>query len=328
MNSWSDRNAGFDRERSGQEIAALWDADPGSVRLVNDRINIVYRFEVGGRGMFLKVCAAANRSMLEQRTAAEYLRHLAKNGADVCAPVLSRDGRLIEEYRWDDDIFLAWVTDEAVGRVISLDGPSIAEFRAWGVALARMHRAAESYVPSPELSYLTWQDLWQQTHDGMDPEDSEPVWDEYERLTPWLASLPETADVYGLTHTDIRTENAMWDGERVRIIDFDEPVYHWYASDVMRPFLEFAQLSAERFDPLFDAFLAGYREVRAFPDRWVEELPRFARMKNLGFYWWNSVNSTKEGGWYAEWLEGIRVRFGAQELRLGPCDETGRTSVP
>ena len=317
MNSWSDRNSALDRERSGREIAALWGADPGSVRLVNNGINIVYRFEVSGRGMFLKVCAAANRSMLEQRAATEYLQHLASNGADVCAPVLSRNGRLIEEYRWDDDIFLNWVTDEATGRVISLDAPTVAEFRAWGVALGKMHRAAESYVPSDELTYLTWKDLWQQTHDGMDPEDSEPVWDEYEQLNPWLASLPETPNVYGLTHTDIRTENAMWDGERVRIIDFDEPVYHWYASDVMRPFLEFAQLPADEFDPLFDAFVAGYREVREFSDKWVEELPRFARMKNLGFYWWDSVNSREDRPGHAEWLEGIRVRFGAPRLRLG-----------
>ena len=318
MNSWSDRNAGLDRERSGRKIAALWDADPGSVQLVNDRINIVYRFEVGGRVMFLKVCAATNRSMLERRAAAEYLQHLASNGAQVCAPVLSRNGRLIEQYRWDDDVFLAWVTDEAPGRVISLDSPSIKEFRAWGVALGKIHRAAESYRPSDELTYLTWKDLWQQTHDGTDRDDSEPVWDEYEQLTPWLASLPETTDVYGLTHTDIRTENAMWDEERVRIIDFDEPVYHWYASDVMRPFLEFAYLPAEQFDPLFDAFLAGYREVREFSDRWVEELPRFARMKNLGFYWWDSVNSSADRPDFDEWIAGIRARIGATQLRLGP----------
>ena len=266
--------------------------------------------------MFLKVCAATNRSITEQRAAAEYLRHLASNGAEVCAPVLSRNGRLIEEFWEGGNVFLGWVTDEVPGRAISLDAPTVAEFRAWGVALGKMHRAAESYVPSPELTYLTWENLWDQTRDGMDREDSEPVWEEYEQLTPWLVSLPETSAVYGLTHTDIRTENAVWDGAQVRIIDFDEPVYHWYASDIMRPFLEFARLPADRFDPLFDAFLAGYRAVREFPDTWVEELPLFARMKNLGFYWWISVNSTKKGDRYAEWLEGIRVRFGATRLRL------------
>ena len=299
MTSWSDRNVELDRERSGREIASLWDADPGSLRLVNDNINIVYRFEVCGRGMFLKVCAAANRSITEQRAAAEYLRHLASNGAEVCAPVLSRNGRLIEEFWEGGNVFLGWVTDEVPGRVISLDAPTVAEFRAWGVALGKMHRAAESYVPSPELTYLTWKNLWDQTRDGMDREDSEPVWEEYEQLNPRLISLPETSAVYGLTHTDIRTENAVWDGAQVRIIDFDEPVYHWYASDIMRPFLEFARLPADRFDPLFDAFLAGYRAVREFPDTWVEELPLFARMKNLGFYWWISVNSTKKGDRYA-----------------------------
>jgi Ser/Thr protein kinase RdoA (MazF antagonist) len=318
MNSWSDRNAVLDRERSAREIAALWDADPGSVRLVNDGINIVYRFETAGCGMFLKVCSAANRSMLEQRAAAEYLSHLAANGADVCSPMLSRAGRLIEEHRQGDDLFLGWVTDEALGRVISLEEPSVAEFRAWGVALGKMHRATESYRPSAELTYLTWKDLWRQTDEGLGPKDTEPVRDEYEQLDPWLRALPEDSAGYGLTHTDVRTENAMWDGERVRIIDFDEPVYHWFASDVMRPFLEFVRLPASKFDALFDAFLTGYREHRELSDRWVDEIPRFARMKNLGFYWWDAVNSSAERPDYDEWISGIRRRYGAESLWLGP----------
>ena len=318
MNSWSDRNAALDRERSGQEIASLWGADQGSVRLVNEGINIVYRFESGGSGVFLKVCNAANRSMLEHRVAAEYLQHLADNGADVCVPMLSADGRLIEEYRQGGDTFLCRVTNQARGRAISLETPSVAEFRAWGVALGKMHRAAESYRPSFELMYLTWKDLWAQTDAGLGSEDTEPVREEYQQLDPWLHSLPETPDVYGLTHTDIRTENAMWDGERVRIIDFDEPVYHWYASDVMRPFLEFVRLPAEEFDPLFDAFLEGYREVRGLSDRWIGELPRFARMKNLGFYWWDMVNSSGNRTDYDEWIAGIRARYGAVRLWLGP----------
>jgi len=316
VNSWSDRNAALDRELSGREIAILWGADPGSVRLVNDGINIVYRFEVEGRGAYLKVCNSGNRSMLEHRAAVEYLEHLASNGADVCAPVLSSAGRLIEQYRQADDVFLCWVTEEAPGRAISLESPTVKEFRAWGVALGKMHRASESYRPSPDLVYLTWKELWRQTDEGLGPEDSGPAREEYEKLDPWLRALPEDAESYGLTHTDIRTENAMWDGERVRIIDFDEPVYHWYASDVMRPFLEFARLPADQFDSLFNAFQAGYREVRDLSDRWLDELPRFARMKNLGFYWWDMVNSSTDRPDFDEWIAGIRARYGAPGLRL------------
>ena len=74
---------------------------------MNDGINIVYGFEVEGRGAYLKVCNSGNRSMLEHRAAVEYLEHLASNGADVCAPVLSSAGRLIEQYRQADDVFCA-----------------------------------------------------------------------------------------------------------------------------------------------------------------------------------------------------------------------------
>jgi hypothetical protein len=33
----------------------------------------------------------------------------------------------------------------------------------------------------------------------------------------------------------------LYDGKRFSIIDFDEPVYHWYIADIVKPFLEVSE---------------------------------------------------------------------------------------
>ena len=54
----------------------------------------------------------------------------------------------------------------------------------------------------------------------------------YGRLTRWLESLPEAEML--ICHGDFRPANAVWDGSRVWLIDFDEPVLAWPEYDLAR----------------------------------------------------------------------------------------------
>ena len=85
------------------------------------------------------------------------------------------------------------------------------------------------------------------------------------------------------------------------MIDFDEPVHHWLASDVARPFRE---LDPRAENACLEAFLDGYREKRAFDSGWEPTLPGFVRMKSLEIYVWASL----PGGWEDSDLPGGRPR--------------------
>jgi Ser/Thr protein kinase RdoA (MazF antagonist) len=108
----------------------------------------------------------------------------------------------------------------------------------------------------------------------------------------------------GMTHSDCNRTNALYDGARVRIIDFDEPTLHWYAADVARPFRELTPEQPE-FEACRNALLAGYREVRPLDPLLEQAIPGFVRMKNLEIYAWIAGREQ----WAGDELPGGRDRL-------------------
>jgi Ser/Thr protein kinase RdoA (MazF antagonist) len=147
-----------------------------------------------------------------------------------------------------------------------------------------MHAAAESFPAGSDSPLRHWAANWRECVEQIRPDDARAL-AQVARVEAWLQQLPGDAGVLGMTHSDCNRTNALYDGERVRIIDFDEPMHHWFAADVARPFRE---LTHE--DPAFEAcraaLVAGYREVRALDDRLEQAIPGFVRMKNVEIYAW------------------------------------------
>ena len=301
--------------------AALWGADPGSVRLAGDGINVVFRFEARGEGRYLRITHAELRSRDALASAIDFLRHLSAAGAPVCRPVASESGRLIEELRQGDELFLASTVAEVPGRCMGLRHTEARVYEAWGRSLGQLHRTAEGYTPAPERHFLSWEDLWRKTG-AMIARDDTLLCDEYERVGAWLNALPRGAADFGLTHGDYRPDNVLWDGRQAYTIDFDEPVYHWFAADIARALREFADKPQRRRRQLLTWFVAGYRSVRPLDSRWIADLTWFMRMKDLEIYLWTAQrrrDTLVPGGddrlaWLANlrraiWLDGLRKRI-------------------
>ena len=81
--------------------------------------------------------------------------------------------------------------------------------------------------------------------------------------------------------------NAFWDGRRVTIIDFDEPVYNWIWVDFGRALLDFYRRPPRARRQLHDALLAGYGEIRAIDAELHEQLPRFMQLRGLMMHLWS-----------------------------------------
>jgi Ser/Thr protein kinase RdoA (MazF antagonist) len=273
---------------------ALWGADRGSVELVGRGANVVFRFEAEGAGRFLRITHAELRGRAELTSALDFLRHLCRSRVAVCAPVPSRGGRLIEELRQGDDLFLGSVVAEVPGRPIETAPPEAEAFEALGQTLGQLHRAAACYAPGPERQFLHWERLWSDVAARLAPDDA-PARSEFRRIDAWVRQLPRGTGDFGLTHGDLNTGNLRWDGRRVHVIDFDEPVYHWFAADVARPFRELTQRPVAERQSALDSLLRGYRAVRPFDDSWEAELPRFMRMKDLDIYAWASDGESWHG---------------------------------
>jgi Ser/Thr protein kinase RdoA (MazF antagonist) len=202
----------------------------------------------------------------------------------VCEPLLSAGGRWIERLEREGRIWLATAVAKVPGRCVETLGPDAVVWRAWGRSLGALHAAAAAYAPGPRR-FLGWDEIWERVGARLPP-GAAAARGAFAELDAWQRALPRAAADRGLTHADLRAGNAVADGSRVWLIDFDEPVHTWWAADLARPLLEGALGAAEETRRLRDAFVAGYRELRPLDERWVGELGGFARAKALETWSW------------------------------------------
>jgi Ser/Thr protein kinase RdoA (MazF antagonist) len=287
------------------KAAAKWRADPGSLQLVHHGINVIYRFRGGGQDHFLKLTHADLKSAAELEANWDFVQHLAEEGAPVSPPVLSMDRRKVVTIPQGEEVFLATVTQAMPGDLLPERMLPPETFRAWGKALARMQRASATFKPADASLYLDWKRNWDEIRALLAPSDTAAL-SEYKQVDAWFQSLSQDTQEFGLTHADFRAGNMLLHEGRITIIDFDEPVRHWWAADVARPLLDLLDHPRTERLQARGSFVAGYRSVRPLDEFWVEKLTWFMRMKALGMYSWSAAHwdarqDISRQAWVGQW---------------------------
>ncbi|MBL0942658.1 MAG: phosphotransferase [Alphaproteobacteria bacterium] len=280
---WDQIQSQLDHNALASLAVRLWAHDPHSLRFINLGINVVYRFENKGEGRYLRLTNASLRSLSEVEAATDYLKHFSEQGCEVCKPIASKAGIYIEKLSLEGQDYLATVVQEVPGQAMGVNHTQKQVYETWGYSLGQLHQAAKNYRPPSSLRFLTWQDLWKEITDRMGTVEPE-LQAVYRAVDQWLQTLPLQDDSFGLTHADFRPGNIFWDGKTASIIDFDEPVYHWFMADIARAMLAFSG-HPQRIEFL-DWFITGYRQAKPLADFWLDQLQWFMRMKDLDMYTW------------------------------------------
>lgn len=255
-----------------------------SLERLHAGFSLLYRVEYEGFTRHLRVSAL--RSQVEVAASTDYLRHVHAMGAPVCAPLAWPDGRFVRRFEHDGTSYHATWVEPVPGRPIGRDSRDEVAYNAWGRAIARLHVAASSYQQDSEKPFLRWQDLLEATRSRLGPDDSMER-SELHAIEAWLDDHAPTGERFGLTHADMNAGNAIWNGRDVVLIDFEEPCWHAWASDVARPLREMTDHPRALRRRLRDTLVEGYRSERALSDEEVEELDWWVRFKNLEILMWH-----------------------------------------
>lgn len=282
MSEWAKTLARLDYTTTVAQAAVLWNIDPDSLGLVNHGINVVFRGKAKGQIVYLRFTNFDLRDQEYLALPVDFLRHAVVSGAQVCAPLLSANNRFIEELWQGEDLFLATVILGVPGQPIDPTEADASLLHEWGYSLGLLHAAAETYVRKPGTDLHHWEKQW--AHIRSYIEADVEVLAEYEAITAWAKTLPR-AD-FGLCHSDFRAANCLWDGQRVWIIDFDEPTYCWFAYDMARALMEFSDLRLEKRWQAMEWLLEGYGAARPFDPDLVLEMGWFVRLRTLLMYAW------------------------------------------
>lgn len=305
---WGETLKKMDHSSTPQAAASLWGADVGSLKLINDGINVVYRFTTQGKGRYLRLTHSFIRTEDDLASGLDFQRHLFENGAPVCKPLKSKSNRNIEEVSQGDLLFLATVVEEVHGYIMHFEDNDSSIYKNWGAALAKLHQTAKTYKPDPKYQFKTWQDLWSETGQYLNGEEP-AILEEYKKVDTWFHGLPIKQEDFGLTHGDHRTGNVLYDEKNTYFIDFDEPVYHWFVADIAKPFLELQNKPKSLLKKKFAKFIAGYESVAPVSPELLSNIHWFARMKSLDIYLWC------KNQWHEESLEGVSREQWLKDLK-------------
>ena len=316
--NWSETLARLEPETVAR-AAAFWNADVGFLEFVSQSANTVYKFSSDGEVRFLRLVHHELRDHAFLAAGLDFLNHAWLAGAFVCQPVLSSRGCFIEDILQGDDVFLATVTAGVPGKTLgeigeskrleavfefgANDTPEIllepAQVQAWGQALGTLHAASESYQPVPvRLSSgmvqfpesFSLPKFWANIKSicSGDP-DLQFI---HAELEAWLETLPPSEMI--VAHGDFRSGNAIWDGTRVTILDFDEPVLAWAEYDIARTLLQDECDPFPNLEQHFAHFLEGYKHVRTLLNV-QSRIQNFLRVRALLMLAWSPEDSNWAG---------------------------------
>ena len=228
----------------------------------------------------------------------EWVRFLRDEGAPVTAPLPSINNRLLENLEHAGTRYTITAFEKAEGTLAEDIPPNEWTddlFFSIGKAAGRLHHTSHRYKPShPGFTRPMWFDSYE-VHEATSllATSTDPAREKLAALLIELKQLPTPPDYIGLIHDDLHFANFLIlpDGQ-VRIIDFDDCAYGWYAMDiamalfdvlvVYNPFSETEkQAFAQRF---LSNYLSGYRQENELSLFYQNQLPRFLKLKELCIY--------------------------------------------
>lgn len=264
--------------RVAQVAARRW-YGPGSVdalSYVRSSANHIFRFEHEGQARFLRLAHAAERQASSITAELEFVQHVARAGLAVAHPIASMHGRLLERVSAGGHRYYAVVFEGLRGSQYELDELDEAQYRAWGRALAQVHRASRTVPPHTARSRSTWHGELRAALRTLPPREAVVA----HVLTAglrWLEALSLDSREVGLIHGDFELDNLVWEREQPQALDFDDATYAWYAVDFAAA-LQDVWLASDLTDPQRERrgalFMEGYAELCPLPDGLREAMPR------------------------------------------------------
>jgi Ser/Thr protein kinase RdoA (MazF antagonist) len=290
---------------------AHWDFGPSTLTLIKFRENAVFEVATAaGRRYALRIHRAGYHSEAELRSELQWMRALQESGFDVPEIVPDRSGALFLNVQHEGvpeprqvDVF-EWIEGAQLGSVaggVATDSAALVRtFHTVGALAARLHNQATHWPLPTGFTRHAWDDA------GLVGE--RPFWGRFwelaalapgerallirarDRLRRDLGGLARSPDTYGLIHADFAPENLLVDGDRVRVLDFDDAGFGWHLFEIATSI--YFHVGQPYYDAIRAATIAGYRTERALPDEQVAMLPMFLCARGSTYLGW--VHTRKE----------------------------------
>lgn len=286
-------------ERFAQRaLAGYADTYQGQIELLVHSENATYRVRGQRQRFVMRVHRAGYHQHADIASELAWLAALEQAGLEVPVPIAGLDGEAIQVVDLPGHghryvVLFHWI-DGGEPDQQQLN----ASFRRLGAINAHLHRHARSWQRPGNFQRLTWNHpsmLGEQGHWGswrdapyLDARGSALISETVQVIGARLADYGEDPSRFGLIHADLRLTNLLVQGDRTRIIDFDDCGMGWYLHDLA------AALSFFEHHPdlpqWIDNWLEGYGSVASLDAGDIAMLPTLIMQRRLQLLAWTGTH--------------------------------------
>jgi len=219
----------------------------------------------------------------------DWINYLARGGAHVSRAILSKHGKLVEAI--DDghgEQFLATAFIKAPGRP-SWETEWTPEFvEHYGQVIGRIHQLTKDYIPyDPSWRRPEWDTPGNMNIPTTMPASEMIALQKFWELMRHFETLPKDREGYGLIHQDAHSANFFVKDGVITLFDFDDCVYSWFIYDIAMVLFYAAMGSDDKAaftQDFMRAFLHGYSQENPLDPRWLREIPRFLKLREIDLF--------------------------------------------
>ncbi len=309
---------------------------PVSVTLVNVSENVTWRLDgPSGERWILRIHRDGYHSREGIRTELVWL-HALQNDIGIVTPqaIAGVDGDEIQTGHVSglanprNMVLFEFIDGVEPSMDVDLEEP----FRRLGDVSARLHLHAMAWRRPAFFERLDWDadgvfgslPNWGDWRDGpLDDTGQRSFLEGVEtEVLERLASYSRTSARFGLAHCDLRLGNLLLVGDETRVIDFDDCGLSWFLYDLASALTLIDNLGNT--GDLVDAWLSGYRSIRALDADDMAMIPSLVMMRRFAILAWFGSHAETELA--VDNKEGYATAMCAmgEAFLSRPCDADGR----
>ena len=278
----------------------------GSPKELEAAENFVFECQTKeGESVIIRLSSEIHKPKDQIEAEIEFVNYLSNSGAPVARIIPSIVNNFVEEIETKDSMFWAVAFEKANGTHPKRNELDTDLIRLWGKEIGKLNRLAKTFKPVKfkrqqwfEQDYYAKPEIYAQ-HD-------EQLLSAHKKYIGLIKNLRITADNFALIHTDVHTQNLLWDGTKMTIIDFDDCAYAHFAFDLAMAFWYGAHFDKKKSKSFWVELMDGYCSENSVSNDDLKTIPLFHLLRFSTIYLALSHELSSRGAPNEKQLESLK----------------------
>lgn len=273
------------------EIAKQFYKNVISVEFLAKCKNSIYRVRCSDYSFVLRLTEESHRTIKQIESELDFQTYLYNNGADVAKPLQTKSGKSCIIVEIDKLSYIVSAFEFVIGKDWSERVDNTDEiFFIIGKALGKIHRLSKKYSPvNIEKRHLWSEQQELQKAGSLFRNHNAVLFDKFIKFMRQMEKEEKRGDSFGLTHGDYLVSNYLIDDRNIKVIDFDDCEYSWYAADIaicMRCYLfltehpEELPMKSKEAEIMHYNLLYGYNFENKITKEMVYDLDKYFKIRD------------------------------------------------